>query len=70
MIGLVTGARLEEIAQLLTHDIIEDSEHGPLMRITDEGETQRLKTIGSRLEALQKQVDGSNDFVAAIFHAK
>ena len=48
MIALVTGARLEEIAQLLTHDIIDDPEYGPLMRITDEGETQRLKTIGSR----------------------
>lgn len=48
MLALVTGARLEEIAQLLTHDIIEDHEHGLLMRITDEGETQRLKTIGSR----------------------
>lgn len=48
MIALVTGARLEEVAQLLTHDIINDPEYGPLIRITDEGETQRLKTIGSR----------------------
>ncbi|CAH1748107.1 Phage_integrase domain-containing protein [Thauera humireducens] len=48
MLGLVTGARLEEISQLLLHDIILDEEHGPLMRITDEGESQRVKTIGSK----------------------
>lgn len=48
MIGLVTGARLEEIAQLLVDDIVVDDEHGPLMRITDEDESQRLKNTGSR----------------------
>lgn len=48
ILALATGARLEEIAQLLTCDIIIDAEHGALMRITDEGEDQRLKTPGSK----------------------
>lgn len=72
MIGLVTGARLEEIAQLLTHDIIEDPEYGPLMRITDEGESQRLKTIGSRrIVPLHPEIvrAGFLDYVALVREA-
>lgn len=48
LIALATGARLEEICQLRVDDIIFDSEHGPLLRITDEGEGQSLKTASSR----------------------
>lgn len=48
MIALATGARLEEIAQLRLEDIVLDPEFGPLMRVTDEGEGQRVKTEGSR----------------------
>jgi hypothetical protein len=48
MLALVTGARLEEIAQLRTIDLTLDLEHGPLLRVTNEGEGQRLKTDGSR----------------------
>lgn len=48
MIALVTGARLEEICQLRFEDIVLDPEFGPLMRVTDEGEGQRVKTQGSR----------------------
>ncbi|MFZ4539143.1 tyrosine-type recombinase/integrase [Propionivibrio sp.] len=48
LIALATGARLEEIAQLRVEDLILDRQHGPLMRITDEGEGQQLKTESSR----------------------
>lgn len=48
MIALVTGARLEEIAQLRIEDIMRHPEHGPMLLITDAGEGQRLKTDGSR----------------------
>lgn len=48
MLALATGARLEEICQLRIVDLRIDPEHGPLLRITDEGEQQRVKTIGSR----------------------
>jgi len=48
LIALATGARLEEIAQLRVDDLILDRLHGPLMRITDEGEGQQLKTESSR----------------------
>lgn len=48
MLALVTGARLEELAQLRTDDILIDAEFGPLLRITDTGEDQELKTDGSR----------------------
>ncbi|HEY9199653.1 MAG TPA: DUF6538 domain-containing protein [Gammaproteobacteria bacterium] len=48
MIALATGARMEEICQLRVDDIYLDSEHGPLLRITDEGEGQSLKTASSR----------------------
>lgn len=48
LIALATGARLEEIAQLRVDDLILDRQLGPLMRITDEGEGQQLKTESSR----------------------
>jgi integrase len=48
MIALATGARLEEISQLRVDDIEEDPKHGLLIRITDEGSDQRVKTAGSR----------------------
>jgi len=48
LIALATGARLEEICQLLVNDIILDKDHGPLLRITDQGEGQRIKTSSSR----------------------
>ena len=48
LIALATGARLEEICQLRVADIYIDDEHGPLLRITDEGEGQTLKTASSR----------------------
>ncbi len=48
MIAFVTGARLEEIAQLRTDDIVLDAKLGPLMRVTDQGPDQHLKTDGSR----------------------
>lgn len=48
LIALATGARLEEICQLRVADIYVDDEHGPLLRITDDGEGQTLKTASSR----------------------
>lgn len=48
LIALATGARLEEICQLRVDDILHDPVHGALLRITDEGEGQRLKTTSSR----------------------
>lgn len=48
LIALATGARLEEICQLRVDDILHDHAHGALLRITDEGEGQRLKTTSSR----------------------
>lgn len=48
LIALATGARLEEVSQLRVADIYIDDGHGPLMRITDEGEGQTLKTVSSR----------------------
>ena len=48
LIALVTGARLEEIAQLRIEDLIRHADHGPMLLITDAGEGQRLKTDGSR----------------------
>lgn len=48
LIALAAGARLEEIAQLHCDDLIADPVHGSLMRITDEGSGQRLKTESSR----------------------
>jgi len=47
-LALVTGARLEEICQLKATDLTEDASYGPLMRISDEGKKQRIKTNSSR----------------------
>ncbi|GAA0696505.1 hypothetical protein GCM10009104_25650 [Marinobacterium maritimum] len=47
LIGLYTGARIEEICQMNLHDIREDN--GTLcFHITDEGEHQQLKNASSR----------------------
>lgn len=48
LIGLATGARLEEICQLRVADLYMDADHGLLMRISDSEEGQKLKTTGSR----------------------
>lgn len=48
LIALATGARLEEICQLRSDDLVIDPTHGALMRISDDAEGQRLKTSGSR----------------------
>ncbi|AWI74199.1 hypothetical protein CEW83_02325 [Parazoarcus communis] len=48
MIALASGLRLEEIAQLRTIDILNDPEHGVLIRVTDEDPEQRVKTEGSK----------------------
>jgi integrase len=48
LIALATGARLEEICQLRTEDLWSDPVHGLILRVTDEGEEQRIKTNGSR----------------------
>lgn len=48
LIALATGTRLEEICQLKVSDILLDYNHGPLLRICDDGEGQRVKTSGSR----------------------
>jgi len=48
MLAFVTGARVEEICQLRVADILREEDIGPLMRITDEANGQRVKTIGSR----------------------
>ncbi len=48
LIALATGARLEEICQLRTEDLWNDPDHGLILRITDEGDEQRIKTNGSR----------------------
>lgn len=47
-LALATGARLEELCQLRVDDIYRDPRHGPLIRISDEGEGQRVKTTSSR----------------------
>ncbi|WP_341649070.1 hypothetical protein [Thauera humireducens] len=56
MLALVTGARLEEIAQLLTHDIIEDPEYGLLMRITDEGDAAAQDDRPRRIVPLHPEI--------------
>jgi len=48
LLALMTGARLEEICQLKTTDLIEDDTYGLLIRISDEGDKQRIKTNSSR----------------------
>lgn len=47
IIGIYTGARIGELAQLRVSDITE-TDGIPVIRITDEGEGQRVKTTGSR----------------------
>ena len=46
IIGLYTGARMGELAQLLVSDITEE-DGVPVIRITDEGEGQSVKTSAS-----------------------
>ena len=48
MLALATGARLEELCQLRVNDIVLHPIHGVLMRISDQGEGQRIKTTSSR----------------------
>jgi len=48
LLALATGARLEEISQLKTTDLLEDDTYGSLIRISDEGDKQRIKTNSSR----------------------
>lgn len=62
MIALVTGARLEEIAQLRTSDLTQHPEHGPILRVTDEDDSQRLKNEGSR-----RMIPLHPDFIATGF---
>lgn len=54
-LGLYTGARLEEMAQLLISDVVCDERHGWYVHVTDvvdesskAGDTKRVKTVGSR----------------------
>lgn len=47
LLGLYTGARITELAQLRVSDITE-ADGIPVIRITDEGEGQKVKTKGSR----------------------
>lgn len=47
LLGLYTGARMRELAQLRVSDITE-ADGVPVIRITDEGEGQKVKTKGSR----------------------
>lgn len=46
LIGLYTGARVNEVAQLGTADFFEE-DGLPCFKITDEGAGQKLKTVGS-----------------------
>lgn len=48
MIALVTGARLEEICQLRADDILFDDKDEVFIKISDEREDQRVKTVSSR----------------------
>lgn len=48
VIGIHTGMRLEEIAQLRHDDLAQDGDGRPFLRVTDTGEGQRLKTESSR----------------------
>jgi integrase len=48
LLALTTGARLEELCQLKVSDIVLNGEHGPLMRISDAGDGQHVKTTSSR----------------------
>lgn len=48
MLGIVTGARLEELAQLLLEDVVTIEGVGSYVHITDCDDDQRLKTDESR----------------------
>ena len=48
IVGLHTGMRLEEIAQLRHDDLAQDTGGRAFLRVTDAGEGQRLKTETSR----------------------
>jgi integrase len=48
IIGLYSGMRLEEIAQLRDADLKRDGDGRAFIHVTDEGEGQRLKTNSSR----------------------
>lgn len=48
MMALFTGARVEEIAQLLVDDIHHEQGLGPYLNITDEAEHGKLKNAASR----------------------
>ena len=48
LLGLMTGARLEELAQLRLEDVVSTEEFGHYLRITDCDDDQHLKTDESR----------------------
>lgn len=48
LIGLYTGARIEEIAQLRVSEVKASEEHGHYFEFTDEGEDSQLKNAASR----------------------
>ena len=48
LIALATGVRLGEICQLDVTDLVEDPQHGYLLRITDDPSGQTVKTATSR----------------------
>ena len=48
LMGLATGARLEEMCQLRVADVSFDPTHGFVLRIQDDGIETRLKTASSR----------------------
>ncbi len=48
LIGLYSGARIEEIAQLRVSELKTDATHGSYLDITDEGMDSQVKTAASR----------------------
>ena len=48
LLGLTTGARLEEMCQLRVADVLQDPTHGLILRIEDDGVETRVKTTCSR----------------------
>lgn len=68
LLALFTGARIEELAQLLIKDIRYVDGLGHYINITDEGENQKLKTTSSRRRVPVHPVliaCGFTDYVAA-----
>ncbi|ELW9448955.1 tyrosine-type recombinase/integrase [Burkholderia cenocepacia] len=47
LLGLYTGARIEELCQLAPTDIFEESGHWCIRFVNDESEGQRVKNVGS-----------------------